>query len=136
MNNKEFRRGYPFDVPKHPTAIQLMLGWFFDQINLIVDHENHVAKFDGGEQVLEILHEAAYFEEVNVAFSWDRETNIWYIENPPDCEMTEEDFCNLPLVAYRFSKIYRHHAKEYGCGEDEAKSLCELMEGAKDGRKD
>jgi hypothetical protein len=139
LKAEEFKRNFPFDIPKNPSNLELMLGWFFDQIRMIVGVENHKWKFDGGCQVLDILHEAAFAEGVNIAFSWDKDTGIWYIEDPKEGKITKKDILNLPLVAYRFSKIYRHHANEYTHPEDKSKrqirAISELIKEGKNGRK-
>lgn len=139
MKAKEFKRNFPFDIPKDPSTLELYLGWFFDQIRMIVGVENGKWKFDGGQQVLDILHEAASVEGVNIAFSWDKDTGIWYIEDPEEGKITKEDVLNLPLVAFRFSKIYRHHADEYVHPEDkskkEIKAIGEIIKEGKNGRR-
>lgn len=110
-----FRRGNPFDIPKNPNDIELMLGWFFDQIRVIVSHENHHHKFDGVQQILDILAECSKLEQINVFFI--ESNGQWYLL---DSELTtKEDILNLPKLAYRFSKVYRHRAKEFSNGDNE-----------------
>ena len=126
FNVERLRLGDPFDLPTDPDKLDLMVGWFWERIILIVTKENHTLKFDGTEQVLNILREAAEVEQINVTFY---ECNGWWnIESAA----TKEDILNLPRIAMRFSRIYRHHAREYATGEN--KSVHELMEGLKDGR--
>jgi hypothetical protein len=145
MKANKFKRNRPFDIPKKPDTLELMIGWFFDQIRMIVDSENHRFKFDGGNQILDILYDSALDENVNIGFSWDEDTHIWYIELLPTVtylgatvrpETNEDDILNLPLVAFRFSRIYRLHAYEYFHPEDRKKidKIKEIMKGAKNGR--
>ncbi|KYC46688.1 MAG: hypothetical protein AMQ22_02078 [Candidatus Methanofastidiosum methylothiophilum] len=119
----KLRLGDPFDLPTNPDELDLMVGWFWERIILIVSKENHCLKFDGTEQVLSILKEAAEVESIGVTFF---EYNGWWnIENAE----SKEDVLNLPRIAYRFSRIYRHHAQEYATGQNQ--TICELMEGYK-----
>jgi hypothetical protein len=114
MDLSRFKRGDPFDVPETPDQLELMVGWFFDQIRSIVSVENHTLKFDGAEQVVAILIEAKREAKVDIRFSYDRENSQLYIDKAG----SEEDILNLPKVAKEFSKIYRHDAKKFETGEN------------------
>jgi len=122
-----FRRGKPFDIPEHPDELEQMMGWFFDQIRVMVRDENHHYKFDGITQILNILHDSRWQLDICIDFSED--DGMW---NPEIIEpttylgyiirrgTTEEDILNLPLVAIRFSRIYRHKANKYSNGENQS----------------
>lgn len=113
----EQMNGNPFDIPDTPDELELMVGWFFDRLRVIVSIENHHVKFDGVRQIIDILEDASIVEKVNVKFLWVN--GQWYIS---DFE-TKEDILNLPKVLKRFSRIYRHHALEYSHGDDESVHL-------------
>ena len=104
------RLGDPFDIPSDPDELDLIVGWFWERIILVITVENHTMKFHNSDQILDILHEAAEVEKINITFF---ECNGWWnIETAA----TPEDVLNLPRVAYRFSRIYRFHAKDYATG--------------------
>lgn len=107
MDISKYRRGNPFDVPTHPDQLELMLGWIFDQVRVIVIIENHHHKFDSPDQVLEILHDSAEIEGVDVEFSYS--DGQWNLERAG----SKEDILNLPKVIKTFSRIYRHNALDY-----------------------
>lgn len=120
-----FRRGSPFDIPDKPDKLEQMIGWFFDQVRVIVSCENHIYKFDGKQQVLDILHDSRFVENVNVDFS--EECGQWFIDEVKSSSYlgktirqatTVQDVLNLPIVAKRFSKTYRFNAKQYANGEN------------------
>lgn len=116
-HRKRWKSGDPFDIPEDPDMLELMVGWFWDRIRIIVSIENHILKFDGPQQVLDILGDAAKIERINMSFAYSG--GQWWILDPG----TEEDVMNLPRLAKRFSRIYRHHASEYETGEGAALKL-------------
>ena len=107
------RQGNPFDIPETPDDLEMMVGWAFDRLRVIITIENHVLKFDGPKQILNILQDAALIENVDVEFSWD--DGQWFIEHFGG----KEDVLGLPKVIKRFGMIYRRHASEYETGERE-----------------
>jgi len=115
----QLRYGDVFDIPSNPDELDLLVGWFWERIILIVSKENLVLKFDGSQQVLNILRDAAEIENVNITFY--EHNGWWNIETAEN----KEDILNLPRLARRFSRIYRHHANDYATGEKQ--SLCELI---------
>lgn len=116
----QFKRDSPFDIPENPSELELMLGWFFDQLRVIVSIENHTLKYDSVEQLLSILHKCASDENINVRFSW--EDGQWFI----DYAEKKEDILNLPRLIKCFSNIYRHNASEYKTKKD-GKSFKEIF---------
>lgn len=129
FNVERLRLGDPFTIPTTPDELDLMVGWFWERIILIVTVENHVMKYHNKDQVLEILREAAEVEDIHITF-YESE-GWWNIESAE----SKEDILNLPRVAYRFSRVYRHHAKEYITGpREDIKKLTEGMDGLKDGK--
>jgi len=114
----KYRRGNPFDFPENPDQLELMIGWFFDRIRVIVEIENHHAKWDGIQQALAILDVAKHKDcnpnnpiDINVDIIY--QDGQWFISSAGSAN----DVLRLPLLAKRFGKIYRHHAKEYATGE-------------------
>jgi len=108
------RQGNPFDIPDDIDELELMVGWFFDRLRVIVSVENHSQKFDGIRQVIDILHDAAAIENNSVKFAWvDGQWFISYIDS-------KKDVLNLPKVLRRFSKIYRFAASDYVYGDNES----------------
>lgn len=96
-----FTKGDPFDVPEEPELCELYVEWFFSRIKTIVAEENHIYKWRGVENILQLLHESAEELDVNVTFIYNN--GQWYI----DGFRVGEDFLNLPAVARHFSKLYR-----------------------------
>lgn len=107
------RQGNPFEIPETPDELELMVGWFFDRLRVIVSIENHKLKFDGVRQVIDILHDAAEMTNNSARFAWV--DGQWYI---PFIE-SKEDVLALPKLLKVFSKLYRHHANEYAYGDQE-----------------
>lgn len=109
----EQQAGNPFEFPETPDELEMMVGWFFDRLRVIVSIENHSLKFDGVRQIIDILHDAGELERVNVKFAWVN--GQWFIPEFGN----EQDILNLPKLLRRFSRIYRHHASDYSYGDDE-----------------
>lgn len=107
------RMGDPFEFPDSPDELELMVGWFFDRLRVIVSIENHSLKFDGVRQIVDILHDAAEIEKNSARFMWL--DGQWYISTIS----SEEDVLNLPRVLKTFSRIYRHAANDYAYGDNE-----------------
>jgi hypothetical protein len=104
-----------------------MIGWFFDQVRVIVACENHHFKFDGKQQILDILHASRFKECISVDFS--EECGQWFIDEVEASSYlgitirratTPADVLNLPLVAKRFSRTYRFEAKRYANGDNQS----------------
>lgn len=123
FNVENLRYNDVFNIPQDPDELDLMVGWFWERIILIVSKENHCLKFDGTQQVLDILKEAAEVEQINITFF--EHDGWWNIQHAG----SKDDIRQLPRLARRFSRIYRHHANEYSTGEN--KSICELIEGVR-----
>lgn len=111
---EEQRKGNPFDVPESLDELEILIGWFWDRIRIIVSVENHILKFDGPKQVLKILEKSA--NEVGVTMVFAYSNGQWWILDVKE----PEDVLNLPKVAKRFAQIYRHEAQKYETGENAA----------------
>lgn len=111
---KRFRSGDKFKAPEHPDELYLMVISFFHDIHEIVSKHNHFLKYDGRKQVMDILNDAAVAEGINLTFA--EQDGEWGLL---DTGYTKEDFLSLPQIKHRFSRIYRHHAKEYSYGDEE-----------------
>jgi len=112
---EEWKESDKFKTPTTPNELYNLLYLFFGRIRRIIEKENHTLKFDGKRQILSILHKAAGLEGVKVFFT--ERDGEWFIHNTP--ETTKEDIENLSRVVERFSKLYRHEAKEHAYGDDE-----------------
>jgi hypothetical protein len=136
------QRGNPFDYPETPDELELMVGWFFDRLRVIVTIENHTLKFDGARQIIDILQTACTHDiervsfnnyklievdnPVELTFSWWK--GQWFIEDVggPD------DVLRLPEVLKRFSRIYRFDAKNYSYGDNDDVEVLKLNGGNND----
>ena len=110
------KRGDPFDFPESPDELELMVGWFFDRLRVIISIENMSPKFDGIHQVLDILQDAADINNINIKF--DHHNGQWYI-NGIEGITEDKDILHLPSVLKTFSRLYRHHATKYSYGDRE-----------------
>ena len=107
MDVEKYRLVDPFQIPSNPDELERLIGWFFARLRVIVSVENHHMKFQNPGQLLDILHEAAETEGIQVGFSWsDGQWHLEYARN-------QGDILRLPQVIRRFGKIYRFHASEY-----------------------
>ncbi|MDP3066107.1 MAG: hypothetical protein Q8N08_05140 [Methanobacteriaceae archaeon] len=96
-----FKRGDPFDIPERPELCEVYVAWFFDRIKTIITEENHIYKWKGVDSILQLLHESA--EELGISVIFIYSNGQWYING----FSSGEDFLNLPVLAKRFSKLYR-----------------------------
>ena len=107
------KAGNPFDFPETPDDLELMVAWFFDRLRVIVSVENHVLKFDGVKQIIDILDIAGLAEKIDVNFAWV--DGQWFITSYG----TPDDILHLPRLLKRFSRIYRFNAKDYSYGDEQ-----------------
>jgi len=124
VDTERYRLGDPFLIPKDPDELELLIGWFWDRIRVIISVENMHMKFHSPEQVIAILERASLIRNVNLSYEWlDGQWNI--MSNP---EITylgatvrpatcKEDVLNLPVVGRKFSRIYRFKAKHFITGD-------------------
>ena len=118
ISREEFNKWVESDKFKEPTTkngLYDIIFVFFKRIERI-PKENHKHKFDGRRQILAILNRAAKDTAVKLYFT--ESDGQWYIHDIPE-ETTKDDILNLPLVAERFSKIYRFYSKKYSYQDNE-----------------
>lgn len=113
MDLNKYKNLDVFDIPETPDELELLIGWAFDRIRIIVSRENHYLKFDGPQQILDILEIAALREGVVISFSYI--DGQWFISDAG----SKEDILALPKVIRRFARIYRHNAGDYVSDEPE-----------------
>lgn len=118
MDNQKFQRGEAFDFPQSPEEIEKMFEDFYERIHHIVVDENHHKKFDGTGQLSHILNDAAYEEKNCIKFTWIDGILFFDFE-----VIKQDDVLNLPKVARRFSRIYRHKASKYFKGEGKSVAM-------------
>jgi hypothetical protein len=109
----EQRKGSPFDFPENPDELEMMNAWFFDRLRVIVSVENHTKKFDGIQQIFDILGDAKEIENIKVDIIYLN--GQWFIADAGG----PNDILALPRLLKRFGKIYRFHAKDYATGENQ-----------------
>lgn len=118
---EQWRKGDKTHPPTCPTEWDELIINFFLTIYKIIAKENHVLKYKGKGQVVEIINLAAQVEDINLVFF--ESEGEWGLM---DTGYTLDDLMNLQRISYRFSRIYRFHAKDYG--KEEKEDLKELLE--------
>lgn len=104
MREEHFEVGIP--EPEFKEYLKEIKS-FFDEVDNIVKVQNHIHKFRGTQQLLDLIHHSADMVNVHACFAC--EDGQWYLAGAK----TKQDVLNLNKVAKTFSRVYRHHANDY-----------------------
>jgi hypothetical protein len=111
---EKWRKGDKLHTPQTPNEWDELIINFFLSIHKTVAKENHIHKYDGKQQVIDVLNDASDVEGINLKFF--EKDGEWGLL---DTGYSREDLLRLSDLAFRFSRIYRYHAKDYSTGAKE-----------------